>query len=158
MKITPRGNEVEAVTAILESDEYADAKGMAKAIIKAVADCLSERDWFIYVNEARYGENNDKLMVLSFGPFTSDTEATKFAKLYGVSLGGSVQERNMVLKVYSPARHIAHINEVDTAYGATRDLCECGHFKGLHEHPKMGLACALVGCPCKRYTKQSQAA
>lgn len=143
MKITPRANEVDPVVAILESDEYADAKAMAKAIIRQVATSLAERDWYVYTH--RFGD-----LVVPWGPLASEAEVKKFAKTLG--LGG----KGLGIKVYSSERVLEHIEANATA---TLKLCgECSHVKGVHEHPKMGMACAVYGCHCKRYEAASIAA
>ena len=43
MAVTPRREEVEAVVAVLESDEHEDSVSMAKALIRVVAEQLQRR-------------------------------------------------------------------------------------------------------------------
>ena len=46
MYLTPRKAEIAGVVALLESDEFDTSTGMAAAIIKLVADALSQRTTF----------------------------------------------------------------------------------------------------------------
>lgn len=91
MRLTPRKEEIDRVKAILESDEYATADQMAKALIKEVADMLWMRDWFALTHVNRDGTKG-----LNWAPFSSPIEALNTAEKVGV--GG----RFTTVKLYSP--------------------------------------------------------
>src|SRR5450759_3032369 len=70
MRLTPRKAEIEAVTAILTSDEYDSEQDMAKALIKTIAQILSERNTFgVAIGFA------DSLPGLVIGPLYSTADA-----------------------------------------------------------------------------------
>jgi len=75
MGITPRKDEVEGVVSLLESDEFDDAGEMAKAIIKLVADVLSQRT----THGVAVGMPGGK-PALAIGPCYSVRDARSIAK------------------------------------------------------------------------------
>ena len=75
MRLTPRKEEIDRVKAILESDDYATADQMAKALIKEVADMLWMRDWFALTHVNRDGTKG-----LNWAPFSSPIEALNTAE------------------------------------------------------------------------------
>lgn len=140
MRITPRGNEVKAVVSLMESDEYDTADAMAKAIIKRVAELFAEREWHAWV----YRESPDAFYI-PFGPFTSDTEAKRFAGRWVDALKG----QHMILPLHSTAALTAQM----AAYKSPSHYCaECNHSLVSHQHPKIQPKCAVKGCKCKRST------
>jgi hypothetical protein len=105
VNISPRKNEVEAVLSVLDehkpvvvlgvSPEYAAERlAMGKALIKAVWVALMDRDFYVYAYRFPSGPPT-----LPFGPFTSRSEAERFAKNVAIDARGS----HVVVKVYGPA-------------------------------------------------------
>ena len=140
MKLTPRGNEVKAVVSLLESDEFETPEAMAKAIIKEIADLLSQRDFYAWV----YRESPDAFY-LPWGPFTSESEAKKFAAKYVMAMKG----QHMILKLYSTAE----LTEQMGKHKLPDYFCtSCNHQLISHEHPKIQPKCAVRGCKCRKAT------
>src|SRR5690606_10321001 len=80
VRITPRREEVEAIRAILESQDYDTSAQMAKAVIKASADALAMRDWFALGH--RFREDQPPI---AWAPFASGNEAWKVAQKIGLN-------------------------------------------------------------------------
>lgn len=138
MRLTPRGNEVKAVVAIMESDEYDSAEAMAKAVIKRIAELFAEREWAAWV----YRENPEAFY-LPYGPFSSATEAKRFAGRYVEMLRG----QHMILPLYSTSA----LTERMATYKVPSQFCDsCNHSLVSHEHPKIQPKCAVRGCACRR--------
>jgi hypothetical protein len=140
MRITPRADEVKAVVAIMESDEYESADLMAKAIIKQVAESFAERTFYAWV----YRESPDAFY-LPFGPFTSDNEAKKFAGKYVDMLAG----QHMILSLHSTKELT---DRMATHVIPTHHCQSCNHQLISHEHPKIQPKCAVRGCKCRKAT------
>ncbi len=141
MKLTPRGDEVKAVVAILESDEYDSADKMAKALIKTVADFLDYRDW--YALGHRFEGDS---AVVGWGPYASESEAVKVAEK--VSLGGIWTVKHLS----SPG---VLLGNVEGAPPGTKGFCQkCGHAPFMHliDGSSRG-ACPLPNCGCDRFKK-----
>lgn len=142
MRLTPRGAEVKAIVNVLESDEFDSAEALAKAIIKTTADFLSDRDWYVWV----YRESPEA-PYLSYGPFTSDTEAMKYAGKHV----GMLKGQHMILPVYSTNA----LTEALASYRIKSVFCQaCAHSLVSHEHPKKNGKCAVRGCKCKRKVEE----
>jgi hypothetical protein len=138
VRLTPRGTEVKAVVALLESDQFDSADALAKAIIKEVADHFSHRDWYAWV----YRENPEAFY-LPFGIFSSDIEAKKFAGRYVSMLKGE----HMILHLHSSADLDARM----ATHKIPSKFCQnCNHSLVVHEHPKIQPKCAVRGCNCRR--------
>lgn len=75
MSISPRGNEVQAVIQILESQSFASAEQMAAAIVRAVAGELAKRD-ALGVAAGFPGEGP----VLAVGPFYDQKDVKKYVE------------------------------------------------------------------------------
>lgn len=70
MNITPRAEEIAEVVAILESGDYDGPEAMAADLIKAVADLLWFRTWWVLGARGKH--------VANFGPFASRAEAARW--------------------------------------------------------------------------------
>jgi hypothetical protein len=142
MRFTPRKEEYKAVVDMLESDEYDNADQMAKALVKAVADMLWQRDW----QAVTLGF--DGKAAWSYGPFSSESEADKFAQSC-LGLGNNVQYRKTLLA--SPARVVGHL------FGApgVKGFCKtCGH--SPFDHGTDGSSrgkCFLPECECAKWAE-----
>lgn len=141
MKYTPRKAEVEAVVSILESDEFDSPEHMAKAVLRAAAEQLQQRDWTALAHF--WGSEPSGL---NFGPFGSPSEAEAFAAK--LAAGGE----GRVVKLTSPA---GVTDLIDGKKGA--DFCadeQCSHaaFMHLMDGTSRG-KCALDGCRCRGWAK-----
>ncbi|QAY17737.1 hypothetical protein SEA_ASTEN_56 [Streptomyces phage Asten] len=143
MRITPRAQEVNAVVEVLESGEYDDAKSLAKALIKEVAQILAQRDGFALAHTWRDGTAG-----LNFGPFGTEGDAQKFGERLG-GVGGTAH----VVKLSSPEVLIAN---QDGKKGWT-PFClveGCGHAPFTHSMAGTSRgACMVDGCECSTYRK-----
>lgn len=142
MKLTPRGAEVKAVVELLESDEFESANALAKAILKHVADMLSDRDFYAWV----YRETPDAFYI-PFGPFTSESEAKKFAGKYVDALKG----QHMILPLYSTNEFV---NRLASHKLPNYHCTSCTHTLTAHEHPRKNGKCVVRGCSCKKATAE----
>lgn len=143
MRVTPRAAEVKAVVGLLESDQFDSADALAKAVIKQVGELFAERDWYAWV----YRESPDAYY-LPWGPFSSDSEAKKFAGKYVDMLAGE----HMILKLYSTA---ALADGVTNGRKQPSMFCAgCNHSLISHQHPKIQPRCAVRSCKCKRSTSE----
>ncbi|OKI45088.1 hypothetical protein [Micromonospora sp. CB01531] len=144
MRITPRKEEVAAVVAVLESDQYDSAQAMAKAVIKEVAELLDMRDWVALTH--RFGDNGQ--LGLNWGPFGSAIEAQRLADK--LALGG----RFSVVRLGSPGLLVANLLG---AKRPTKDFCAnpaCLH--AAWTHSALGNSrgkCVLESCPCDEMKK-----
>lgn len=143
MRITPRAHEVGRVIEILESEEFDDAKAMAKAIIKEVADILAMRDSFALAHVWGDGSKG-----LNYGPFGTKGDAEKFGERLG-GVGGTAH----VVKLSSPEELLA--NQVGKKGWAPWCLDEgCGHAPFTHsQEAQTRGACIVSGCSCTAYRK-----
>lgn len=140
MKLTPRGNEYKAVIPLLESDEFASAEALAKAVVKAVYDELIERDWFIHAYRAGPGSP-----VVAWGPFSSEKELERFAA--SLDCGG----QHIGRKLFSPAKQARVVAE-NALVGTKPIVCDrCGHPAGPHLHDTRMGQCQIRGCSCKNF-------
>jgi len=131
VSITPRKAEVEAVIALLESDDFDTSRAMAVQIVKQIADDLSRRD--------------TKGVALSFpgqppglalGPYYSTRDAQK--ALTGAREAG-MDARICRLSGTGAIRPIAVL---------TSECGTCGH--RVEMHPKV--ECYVHKCECKELT------
>lgn len=143
MRLTPRKEEIDGVTAILESDNYANADQMAKALIREVAEMLWMRDWFALTHVNRDGARG-----LNWAPFSSPVEALNIAERVGI--GG----RFVTVKLYSPGVLLANA-EGKKGWKGFCQHPECGHAPFLHLHDGSARgACGLTSiCGCRRFVK-----
>ncbi|MDH6462090.1 hypothetical protein M2302_002265 [Micromonospora sp. A200] len=143
MRITPRKDEVAAVVAILESDQYNSADAMAKAVIKEVAELLDMRDWVALTH--RFGDGQ---LGINWGPFASESEALKLAGKVGIN------GKFGTVKLHSPGLLLA--NTVG-AKRPTKDFCtdiRCMHAAWVHSAVGNSRgACVLESCPCDEMKK-----
>ena len=138
MRLTPRGTEVKAIVSLLESDEFDSAEALAKAIIKRTGELLSERDMYAWV----YRESPEAYY-LPFGPFTSESEAMRYAGKYV----GMLKGQHMILPLYSTTA----LTERMASYQIPSAFCSaCTHSHMSHEHPRKNGRCAVRGCKCRK--------
>lgn len=144
MRLTPRGAEVKAIVELLESEQFDSADALAKAILKRIGELFSERDFYAWV----YRETPDA-WYLPYGPFTSESEAKKFAGKYVDSLKG----QHMILPLFSTQALVDRLAE----HKLPNLFCTnptCTHQLLSHEHPKKNGRCAVRGCSCKKATTE----
>lgn len=138
MKVTPRKNEVEAVLALMESDEFDSGAAMAKAIIKKVGELFAERDWYAWV----WRENQDAFQLAS-GPYSSPTEVDRVVKKVGLT------GQHMALHIYPSAPLNRRLTEMPSSMYCSG----CGHPDHAHEVPKYNGRCWIKRCGCKKLDK-----
>jgi len=139
MKLTPRKDEINAVIAVLEDPGHKDAQAMARAVIKTVAEALSQREWWLYAWRDGPGP------VLAWGPFASEKDTEVFAGK--VALKGE----HRAIPVYSPYALMERMDKQDK--GIQRYCTTCNHPLGTHQHDRRGGRCAVRGCDCKQIAK-----
>jgi hypothetical protein len=128
MGISPRKAEVDAVVALLESDQFDTSTGMARQIVKQVADELSKRTTFgVAVGFA--GDNHPGLAI---GAFYSVRDANKTAK--------DAREAGLQARV----ARLSGTGSIRAAQ-ALRQACVCGHKTEMHV---LGM-CAVTKCACE---------
>ncbi|MFC4089321.1 hypothetical protein [Micromonospora sp. GCM10011541] len=142
MRITPRREEVKVIVDLLESDQFDSAEAMAKALIKEVAELMDMRDWVALTH--RFGEQDR--VGINWGPFASDSEATKYASKIGIN------GKFTAVKLYSPGLLLANATQ---AKRPTKDFCTnpfCMHAGSLHSAVGNGRGkCVLELCPCEKF-------
>ena len=138
MRLSPRKTEIEPVVAILTSDEYDSETDMAKALIKTVAQVLSERNTFGVA--IGFDDNHPGLAI---GPFFSTADAQTCIT--------EAQEAGMKARI-ARLCGTTSIKPPDALVGGCG---ECGHRKALH--PKSYKCLVLPTCGCLRFkeTKES---
>lgn len=145
--LTPRKDEVRRVVEILESSDFETGEAMAKAIIKETYQILLERSWFALLWRTNTATGRD--LSLSWGPFTSATEAERFAKK--LEIGGTAR----ALPLSSVAMMEAHVAR--TARGKAKNCPNCDHPIGTHLHERRMGHCMVRGCKCKSMTIKEEA-
>lgn len=130
MALTPRKNEIDAVLAILESEDYDDAASMAKELIKAVYAELGKRDGY----GVAIGLRTDDLRI-PHGPFATILDAKRVAK--------EAEARGLVAFV---APLLGAANALAEEAEATHRKCKCGHPSVLHGHAMKPKAMSTLGC------------
>lgn len=141
MRVTPRREEVKRVVALLESDDFDSADALAKEIIKEVAACFAEREWYAFAWR-------DRGLSLAWGPLSSDSEVQRFAKK--AALGGEGRS----VKLFSTASMLDRLEAAGKKDRVTHCVT-CEHPLGAHEHPTMRGCCAVRGCGCAEAKKPS---
>lgn len=141
--LTPRKDEIRRVLEVLESADFESGEDMAKAVIKTVHELFEEREWTAL---AWRDKPDGSSLSLAWGPFTSDTEATRFMKR--LEVGGVAQP----VTLYSVAMMEAHIAR--TAAGKAKFCPNCKHPVGTHLHERKTGTCMAKGCKCKSMTKK----
>lgn len=140
MRLTPRSEEVKAVVAILESDEFDSAQAMAKTLIKEVAEILSMRDWWALAHRFK----GDTSGGINWGPYASPAEAQKAAEKY---IGAGEFK---AVKVYSAGQV-----EAKAEGKKWKGYCEvagCHHAKFLHMADGSSRGkCGLSLCKCEKF-------
>ena len=126
MSIQPRKAEVAGVVALLESDEFDTSTGMASAIIKLVADVLSQRT----THGVAVGMPGCK-PALAIGPCYSVRDARSIAK--------DAQEAGMEARI----ARLSGTGSIKAAQ-ALRAFCVCGHRTEVH----VWTTCTIAGCGC----------
>ena len=141
--LTPRKEEVARIVAMLESTEFEDGPAMARAIIREVHSIFEERDW----SALAWRDNPDGTgLSLAWGPFTSDTEAMRFAKRLDV---GGVARTVTLYSVH------AMMETIEAATAGKEKFCpNCGHPVGTHQHERQIGNCQVRGCKCKSMKKK----
>jgi hypothetical protein len=133
--IRPRGNEVEAVVRVLESDEFDSPEAMATALVKVVATELAKRDT-LGVAAGFPGEGP----VLAVGPFYDQKDVKKYVQ--------SAQECGLETRV----RRLGSPLPLDPAAPAKSPCGGCEHDKVFHGSWGCGVYPDKKNrCPCLGY-------
>lgn len=127
---------------ILEDSKYSSAEQMAKAVIKAVAETLGDRQWYGYAH--RFGEGDAGRM---WGLFPTVKEVERFANTVG--LQGDV----IAYPIHPSAALLRRIEESEAELDNTH-CDQCGHLRDIHRHEgakgRVLTGCAVPGCSCTR--------
>ena len=143
MRLTPRGPEVAHVRAAIDKD-HASADAAAKAAIKAVAEALDFRNWYVIAEGYRTESGGQDALL--WGLFASEIEAEK-ALAQMQALGGCDGAR--VYPVLTTASALARAKDIPL----TGD-CKCGHPKAWHVVPSNAREkCGLSSCDCKKFVE-----
>ena len=131
----PRKSEVDAVQAILESEDYETPTDMAKAVVKALADELLKRELHVIVPQ--HGAQG-------WGPYWTRTEAER---AWRKEIGAAEVGPAGLLRVFPWAPPEVVLKTT---------VCACGHDKANHvsvqrrggteRHKECGMR-----CDCKAY-------
>ena len=127
MAITPRKDEVAGVVALLESDQFDTSTGMAAAIIKLVADVLSQRT----THGVAVGMPGCK-PALAVGPFYTVRDARKCVS--------DAQEAGMEARI----ARLSGTGSIKAAQ-VLRTVCVCGHRVESH----VFTTCTIAACGCQ---------
>lgn len=139
MKLTPRREEIAAVAAVLDSDEYETVQEMARAAIKALAVELGKRDWYV-MPWSLPGEGGG----INYGPFATAAELRRFA---GTLPSGG----HRAVLVLGPDRPRG-TDDAEVHAGT----CRCGH--GQHNHVVKNVRGGKTSAPgeCGVYSARNQ--
>jgi hypothetical protein len=148
VNITPRKAEVQALVELLESDQYASADALAKAMFKRIYELFLDRDWHLYAFQWLSGGHP-----LLWGPFTSEAEVARFAAKMSLGPMG----RHGVMSAFSPNRQLQIVLDADKKPDRNPICDECGHPKGLHEHKGAGGRCVWRNCKCPQHVLRKEA-
>ena len=129
--ISPRKAEVDAVVALLESDQFDTSTGMARELIKQVAGDLSRRDT---LGVALSFAGNPPGLAL--GPFYSKRDAEKCAQ--------DAREAGMVARI----NRLSGTGAMRPIAVLTSECGTCGH--RVEMHPKV--ECYVHKCECRELT------
>jgi hypothetical protein len=149
VRISPRQNEVDAVVALMESEDYETADLLAKAIVVAVVEELSHRDTVGIA--ARFpNEEHDTLAV---GPFYHSQDVRKWRQ--------EAQEAGLETRT-APLSSPDCLRPPEAVRSG---FCECGHKREQHVvYGKKGKETAPRDCGvcekgvCKNFTQRKEAA
>lgn len=130
--ITPRKAEINAIAAIIDSDEYESSEQMAYAVIKETAGLLSLRDTYGIAAGFEPGPG------LAFGPYY-DARSLQKALIEAQQAGLTARKARLT--------GVGHLRPVEVR----SVLCECGHRVELH--PKSSKCLVLPTCHCKAFTQ-----
>ena len=125
--ITPRKSEVAGVVALLESDEFDTSTGMASAIIKLVADVLSQRT----THGVAVGMPGQK-PALAIGPLYTIRDAQRVAK--------DAQQCGLEARI----ARLSGTGSIKAAQ-TLRAVCVCGHRTESH----VWTTCTIADCGCE---------
>ena len=128
MSLTPRKEEVAAVVALLESDQYDTSEGMARDIIKLVADILSLRT----TRGVALGMPGQTPPALALGPYYTLRDAKKAVS--------DAQEAGLQARM----ARLDGTGSIKAAQVIKR-VCVCGHRTEMH----VFVNCAVTGCACQ---------
>ena len=146
MALTPRRNELDAVTAILESDEFDSSADMAKALVKTIYAELGKRDGY----GVAIGLRTDDLRI-AHGPYATILDAKRVVK--------EAEARGLVAYI---APLLGAANALTEEEDSTYRRCTCGHPEALHGSAIKPKAITTLGCgtyhprtkekcPCRAY-------
>ena len=138
MSISPRKSEVDAVVALLESDQFDTSTSMAKELIKQVADILSNRDTLgvhAFFESSTASQYSHPAGGLAIGPFYDKRSADKCA--------ADAREAGMEARV----ARLSGTGSIRAAQ-ALRQVCVCGHRTEAH----VWTTCTIKDCDCKGVT------
>jgi hypothetical protein len=133
MYLTPRKTEIDGVLEILRSEDYESDITMAFALIKRVAQLLSERDSY-GVHAYFEGEESGGLAI---GAFYDRRDAQKCLQ--------DLREAGMKARI----ARLSGIGSVKAAEALGGVFCECTHRKELH--PKADRCKVLPTCSCRGF-------
>ena len=128
--ISPRKEEVAAVVALLESDEFDTSEGMARDIIKLVADILSLRT----TRGVALGMPGQTPPAMAMGPYYTLRDAKKAVT--------DAQEAGLQARM-------ARLDGTGSIKAAQvlKKACACGHRIEAHAW----ITCTIVNCDCKGF-------
>ena len=127
MSITPRKDEVAAVVALLESDQFDTSTSMASAIVKLVADILSLRT----TRGVALGMPGSERPALALGPYYTLRDAKRAVT--------DAQEAGLQARM----ARLDGTGSIKAAQ-ALKQVCVCGHRTEMH----VFVNCAVTGCAC----------
>lgn len=147
---TPRKNEVDLVVEAMESEEFEDAKAVAKSIVKGLYNEWRRREWYVIAH--KFGKNDPTTVLYGMEP--TQRSAEKFAEGMGTGIG-------MIVKVYPVGALEDRIELMHQEEWARRrhPCANCGHnlehhgvigFKGRPIKFPAGKACTLT-CKCREF-------
>lgn len=149
-EVTPRKNELDAVIAVMESDEYEDAKATARAIVKALYNEWRRREWWVVAHKV--GPTAGFTTLHGLEP--SEKAAERFAQ----GMGTGIATPLMVFPVGAFEDRLEDMKRDE--WTRRRHPCaDCGHPKELHGaigykgkpvKVPAGKACA-ANCRCKAF-------
>lgn len=142
--LRPRKDEIRRVVELLESPDFESADEMAKEMIKLCLDLFEEREWaaILWRDEKVTGKDS----FLSWGPFSSTTEAERWIKRLDI---GGVARALPLSSIAMMDSHIATTNK-----GKAKNCPNCQHPVGTHMHERKQGYCMVAKCKCKTLTKK----
>ena len=127
----------------MEKDTFKDGKAMATAVVKAVYETLTMREWYVLI--ITEGGHSG----LPYGPFASEAEAKKLA----LKLGDGAFSYT-IAKVYPAGVLEANLQGLPGGGSGFCRTQECGHAQWLHymDGTTRG-ACSEPECSCRKHKK-----